>query len=296
MTKSPDLWKKVDVELYDPGGSQTKAARKLVLKLSSCTTHIKLDFRHRSDWTELLDFKELCLRLKKCRRLQMLYLRASKLADNLQSVIDFCTQFLQNLKILVFHYSVFPHSVVAKKRRKKCEEISKIETLDLNSCELGLYNKPPFSRMHHLRKLCLGLVLGVRDSWFDDVSFHHNPIEILDLATGISSKSFRAIQSHMLHLKELYICKSLVRDNDFCFISLKFPYLEKICLNGSLFVTWEGIFCLIESCEYLQHIYVHEELVQACAARPFFIKNKCKLELVKVANCCNHRKVDYLCE
>lgn len=294
LTKSRDLWKKVDVELYEPCGSQNKAARKLVAKLPSCVTHIKLDFRHRSDWTELLNFKELCVRLKRCPNLQMLHLRASKLSDNLQSVIDFCTQFLKELKILVFHYSVFPHCLVGKKQRQKFEVISKIEILDLNSCELGPFNKPPFSRMPHLRKLFLGLA-HVNDSWFQDVTFHCNPLEVLDLGTWIGSKSFQTIQHYILHLKELYLCISYVVNDDFAFTRARFPNLEKICLNGCRRVTCWGIIFFVQSCPFLQYISVDRNVVRACATNLYFLKNKCKLELVKFFDCYSHRKVDYLC-
>lgn len=293
LTKSRALWKIVDVELYEPGGSQNKAAGNFTDNIPSCATHIRLDFRHRSDWTDLLDFKKLCVRLKRCPNLQMLFLRASKLSDHLQSVIDLCTQFLQKLKILVFYYSVFPHCPERKKRRKKCRKFSKIEILDLDSCELGRYNKPPFFKMHKLRKLLLGLTY-IRDSWFEGVTFHRNPLEVLDIGMScIGSWTFRAIHSHVPHLKELYICMSYVEDRDLCVSNFVLPHLQKICLNECCRITCEGIVSLIQKCPSLQHAYVDFDVILACAAHPFFVQNKCKLGIVKVVGC-SHRKLDYL--
>lgn len=297
LTNCPVLWKKVDVELYEPCGSQNKAVSNLVDKIPSCATHVRLDFRHRSDWTELLDFKKLCMRLTKCHNLQMLFFRASKLSDHLQSVIDLCCHFLQNLKILVFIYSVFPHHPPRKKRKKKCR-ISKIEILNLNSCELGRYNKLPFLRMPRLRKLLLG-VTYVRDSWFEGVTFRRNPLEVLDLGmTNIGSRTFQAIRSHIPHLKELYICVSDVEDNDLRFSNFVFPHLQKICISCCHRVTCEGIVFLLQSCPSLQYVYVDYfmyNILKTCAAHRFLLENKCNLRIVETAGC-SHRKIDYLRE
>lgn len=148
--------------------------------------------------------------------------------------------------------------------------------------------------MPHLTKLFLGLTC-IRDSWFEDVTFHCNPLEVLDLGTWIDSKSFQAIQNNISHVKELYLCVSDVEDNDFLFSSRLFPRLEKICLVACWGLTIWSLVALIQSCPFLKHIYVDKEVALSCVDHPFFRKNKHKLGLIKFCGCYQHRKVDYLC-
>lgn len=95
LTRSPVLWKKIDVEILPSHVSQTTVMKCFVDKLPLCVTCIRLLFRFRHSWSGPLDFKQLSMRLHdRCPHLEMLILDTAILSDNLTSIIDLCTEFL----------------------------------------------------------------------------------------------------------------------------------------------------------------------------------------------------------
>lgn len=264
-----------------------KAAKTVIEKLPCFTTYIKLDFRDNCNWFKPLNFKEFSEMLhKKCPNLETLILQRAHLSDDtLWKVIDLCTQFLQKIKVLVFHYSVFANYPI----EEKDGDISKIEVLDVSGCFLGHYNRPPFSRMPHLKKLYLAHSNTIC-SWFQDASFLKQ-LEVLDVRrTESHSCTFEIIQNHGLHLKELYLCGAYLQDEDLIFNHSAFPSLEIISLKFNYCITCDGVISLIQSCPSLCHIYVCVSLAESFAIHPFVVANKSKFENIQVSSSCFKQK------
>lgn len=264
VTRSPTLWKKVDVKFYLSRKSLNTMTMCFVNKLPSCVTSIRLDYSN-LDSTEELNFEEFCVRLRKrCPHLEMLILEHVHFPDNLPSVIGLCTQFLPDLKILVFRHSTFSNCST----REKFGDISKIEVLDVSDCEVGRFKKIQFSNMPQLR------VLNLRNS-------------------GFVSPAFLSLQEHGLNLEELYLCNTVVYPEDLIFSNSMFPRLKIICLCSN-FSTVKGIFSAIQSCQSLQKLYIHEcYLGMNIMSHPFFKDNRSKFTIIEpVAQHHNHN-VDY---
>lgn len=296
LTKSPLLWKKVDVKLILRDNSHTEIVTNFVNTLPFCVTCIRLDFTLISHHFESLKFEEFCVKLQEmCPSLEILILDKAKLSDSLSSIIDLCILFLQNLRILVFRFCIFPDCPA----RDLCEDISKIEILDVSCCHFGSFIKPPFSRMPDLKTLRLSNT-DVDDFWFEgDISFF-NQLDILDLGyTRISSRTFRGICAHAFNLKELYLCWANLEDDDFKLNFAVFPHLKTICIRycRGVEVTYEAVIFLIQSCESLQNIYVTQQVANFFRKRPFVAVNKCNSSgIVKVIDCDGHQKINYLCK
>lgn len=286
LTRSPVLWKKVDVEFHWSHGSQNTVAEYFVNKLPSCASHLRLNFEYHRNWTEPLDFEKLSTRLKeRCPHLKMLILDSVTLSNSLSLVIDLCTVFLENVKTLAFCYSEFRQCP----EKEECHGISKIEILDLLCCEFRQYNKPPFSRMPYLKQLHMRYNISaedIDDSWFEDDSTFLNQLHVLDLVSSdFSPRTFQAIQNNGLNLTELYLCWSHLEDSFLNFSNTVFPHLETICFTRCIGVTCEGVISLIQSCQSLQNVYVNKEVAESYAAHPFVAANKCKLKIVKAGQC-----------
>lgn len=290
LTRSPVLWRKVDVEFQRRRGSQNAVINSFVNRLPSCVTCIRFDFRDHRHWREPVNFTQLCIRLQeKCPRLKVLILHESKLSDSLPLIIDLCIQFLPNVKTLVLHFSEIP----GYPTRSKCDADSKIEVLDVYGCYLGHMNRPPFSRMSCLKELHLGLTCVHDFSFKEDISFL-NQLEVLNLSdTWTGSTTFQAIQSNALNLKELYMCGIAVEDEDLRLSNSAFPQLKIACLASCHRVTCWGVYLFVQSCESLQNVYVDEDLAETYAENPFII-SRYKTGIVKAIDCDHNHNVDYL--
>lgn len=296
LTKSPLLWKKVDVKLILCHGSETETVTNFINTLPFCVTYIRLDFTLISYHFEPLKFEELCVNLQeKCPNLEVLILDKVKLSDNLLAVIDLCTLFLQKFRILAFRFCIFPQSPV----RDLCDGTSKIEVLDVSCCHFKSFIKPPFPRMPNLKTLHLSNT-DVDDFWFeDDISFL-SQLHVLDLGyTRISSRTFQEICTHACNLRELYLCWANLKDDDFKLNFAVFPHLKTICIRycRGVEVTCDAVFSLLQSCESLQNIYVTQQVAKFFRKHPFAVVNKCSYSgIVKDTDCDVHQKINYLCK
>lgn len=254
LTRSPILWRRVDVILYEHRESQTEAVKKLIAILSCCVTHISLDFRDIYSWTERLNFSELSVRLQeKCPHLETFILEDAKLSESLLLVIDLCTRLLQNIKVLVVRFSEFPDSPA----KTEFDGISEIEVLDVSWCDFGLFNQPPFSKMTYLKQLRVADT-KVDDSWFEADTSFLDRLEVLDLGrTEIGCQTFRSIRNHGENLRELYLCWVNLQDNDLKFSNSLFPHLKTICLRYCCTLTCEDVVSLIQSCHSLKKCLCH---------------------------------------
>lgn len=285
MTQSPVLWREVDVKLYHSFGSQNTVATSFVNKLPSCVYRIRLDFRISLDWTEPLNFEELSSILRKrCPHLKILILECAKLSDSFPLIIDLCAQYLEKLQTLVFRFTYFP-LLTYLIPRAGCDHISKIEILDLSSCDFE-DSTPLFSKMTFLKQLHLRNV-NVDDYWFESDPSFLNQLHVLDLGeTEIGFETFQAIHNHGLNLTELYLCGTDLEDDDFS--NSVFPHLKTICLRFCKYVTCDVVVSLIQSCRSLQNVYVDEEVAESYIVHPFAVANRCKLDIVKFIYWCNH--------
>lgn len=281
LTKSPSLWKKVNVKFHYMHGSQNIVAKCFVDSLPACATCIRLDFRFRSSWTEPLNFKELSIKLQeKCPHLEVLFLYGAELSDNLPSVIHLCALFLPDVKKLTLNYVNFRDYPA----REELSRISKIEVLDLSNCHLGHFNGPPFSRMPHLKDLSL-VDTNANNSFFEDSTSFLNQLCVLNLRRSVfSSRLFNIIRNHGTNLKELYVCGTNLENNDLYFKKSVFPHLKTICLRYCDRVTYKGIKFLLQSCRSLKNVYVSSWKL---ASRSYTYGS---WDTVKALNCSIHQK------
>lgn len=268
--------------------SKNEAVKEIIQDLSFWTTHIKLNFRY---MTDQLMFEDISMTLQKqCCHLHTLIFCDTELSVNLQSIINLCAHFLQNVRVLVLRNSKFGSNPV----NGEYNEISKLEVLDVRRCFPASGNRPLFSIMPHLKKLCLADVVQIDDFWFEDDFSFLSQLEVLDLGnTMIHIDTFLALQARALNLIELYLCRTIIWNA--ALMEFVFPKLKTICLNFCYYVNYEGIVSIIESCPSLQNIYVKEKVAESYAKCDFVDQNESKLEVVKVANSDNHFMLkDYL--
>lgn len=295
LTKDPGLWKKVTVQFTPFHQSQNTVAKDFVNLLPPCVTYIKLQFKKQCSrqLTGQLNFEELAVGLqRRCPHLKTLILDYATLSHSFASIINLCTTFLQDVKILMFHRSTFPAC-------PETEEIgadSKIEVLAVSLCNLKHFNKPLFSRMAYLKELCLNdNGLDMIDSWFQDDTSFLNKLHILDLGyTRISiGRIFPVIQNNGYSLKELYLCAADLHDYYLTYNSV-FPHLETICLKGCWSVTSQGVISLIQACQCLQNVYVDEKVATDVATMySFTVANKCKTIVKSILHCSVHQRLCY---
>lgn len=300
LTRSPTLWKRVNVNFHYSHESQTTVTSCFINTLPPCVTCIRINFKRiHAGWSEHLNFEELCLRLQRsCPCLKILIFSGAILSDNLTPIIDLCTQFLHGVKILVFRHSSFP----SRRLVANAGGCSKIEILDISDCdfyfdpddyeEMDFVDKPPFSRMPNLKQLHLyGSNVGY--SWFqDDISFL-NQLQMLNLGcTHIRSRTFLILLNHGHNLKELYLCEIDLQRLDVNFGNSVFPSLETICIRDS-YVICEPIISLIQSCRSLQNVYVNDGMAKDFAAHPYVVTNRRMAEIVKPIHSDHRHNVDY---
>lgn len=131
LTKDPVLWKEVDVNFHESHKSQDTVVKCFMKMLPPSVVRIRLYFWDHDSWEDRLNFKELSMEFQtKCPTLRMLILKEAEFSESLHSIIDSCTQFLQNIKILVLDSCEFPR--FPTKKGKKIVGTSKIEVLDLS--------------------------------------------------------------------------------------------------------------------------------------------------------------------
>lgn len=293
LARSPVLWKKVDVQIFPSHNrSLTSITKSFIDRLLPCVTYIRLDFNNNFEWVIKLVFVELCVRLQeKCPHLEVFILIRCEFSDSLSSVINLCTQFLQDVKKLVFCYCLFSdcHST------GECDGISKMEVLGVWLCEFEgkSLKKTPFSRMPYLKELYLSGSHGIDDSLFKGDTSFLNQIQVLNLKSpNIGSRTFSVIKNHGINIKELCLLSFDLQDHDLNFNNSIFPQLTTICLVDCYRVTCEGVVSLIQSCQSLQNVYVDNNVAKSFAAHPFAIANRCKSRIVKEIYCNRHCGVD----
>ena len=295
MTKCPLLWKKVDVEFQWCNRSINKVSADFAKNLPTCATHIKLDFWNLNRWGERLKFETFCCNLgSRCSSLKALILHNTLFSVSLRSAIDLCRQSMPNLEIISFRDCSFTDYSV----KVGCDHPSKLKVLDVyythgsvSSTKLTLLN------MTSLKKLCL-FGTSVNDDWFsgDTSSLRHLQVLNLQAARDISSRTFQILQVHAPNLIELYLCRTNLGDSDFTFDRPVFPQLRILCLIKCLHVTCVGVVSLVQSCQFLQDVYVDDRVVYSYAEHPFVIDNWRKLEIVKTNTCMHYFHADYLQE
>ena len=154
--------------------SQNEVVTIFLENLPSCVTHLKIDFLffHHLEWKDQLKFQEFCVKLEnKCPSLKTLILHGACFSFNLQSVVDLCRQYFQNLEVLSLHYSDFTDYSV----KEHCDDFSKIKILDF-FCTHRIGSSPEltFSKMPSLKKISLALTKA-NSNWFhNDISFLSN--------------------------------------------------------------------------------------------------------------------------
>ena len=250
---------------------------------------MKLDFEN-CYWQERLDFEDFCMTMKqRCPYLHTLNFYLAFFSVDLPTMINMCSEFLPNLKVLILE-SVFGD----ESKEREYHGLSKIEILDVSQC--GNVRLGPLSKMPYLKKLNFsGLNMA---HWFfeeETVPFLHQ-LELLHLGnTNIGPRTLRLLQNHAVNLIELYLCHTYLNDNDFHFSDSVFPLLKTICLVDCD-VTCEGsILYLVQSHPLLQNIYVDRDVAEYYAKHSFVAANLSKLGIVKyIDNCDLHNKLDYL--
>ena len=278
----------MDVKFSCFGGIQDERVSMFLENLPSPVAHMKLDFSS-SSWRGQFNFENFCKRMKQmCPHLHTLILHHAVFSINLSSVINLCSKYLPNLKVLILPMSVFGNNC----KEEKFGGISKIEILDISRCmQIGRFTLS--SEVPCLKKLNLSGIVAT-DNWEffcdDNVSFLHQ-LEYLNLGlTYIISADFRILQNHAVNLTELFLCYVSLNDDDFKFNKPVFPLLKTICIINSRFVTCEGIVSLVMSCQSLVDVYVDMKLAESYANHPFVILNVLKLGIVKGIIYCNHHK------
>lgn len=129
LTKDPDLWKDVNVSFHKSHKSQDTVVRCFMKILPPSLFRIRLYFGE-FVWENGLNFKELCMEFqRRCPDLKMLILEGAVISESLQSIIDSCTEILQNVKVTVLDSSGL--SRFPTKDEIKTLDTSKIEVMDL---------------------------------------------------------------------------------------------------------------------------------------------------------------------
>lgn len=182
---------------------------------------------------------------------------------------------------------------------------SEIEVLDLSHSRGIRFIHPTFNNfsfvyMPNLKKLHLaGCALSEPNCSF----FVHDVIKNLHLfnleQNDIGFNTFLTILKYGIHLTELYVCWTLVKDDDLIFDEMQkglinkynllpaLKSLEKICLRGCN-VTSNGIGSFIQFCPALRRVSVGNEELNSATDY-----SACNTEIVKVLNgfrYCNHNE------
>ena len=278
----------MDVKFAWFNGCQNEIASIFAKSLSSSVTHMKLDFSYcRLSWRRMLSFEELCFSLKEnCSDLHTLTFYCGLLEENLPSVIDLCSAFFPNLKALIFTNTIFGLNY----KKRELAGISKIKVLTVFGClmdEMSIYT---FPKMPYLEKINFTNTC-INDNWFlnNENGFPLHQLQILHIGySNISSINFRALKSCAVNLIELFLCGSILFNDDLSFHNTVFPFLKTICLRHVKFVTCEGLVSLVQSCPSLQNIYVDRGLAESYANHSFVITNTSESRIVKAVDSCDH--------
>lgn len=278
LTKDPALWRKVTAYFssYDRE-FQANAIESFLNLLPPCVTFLTLKFND----TEPLNFEALSVKLKvKCPQLKMLELCNTKLTHTLPSIINLCSQQLKNVRILLFRLCEFSKCPA----KDECLDISEIEILEFFWCKLGHFNKSQFSRMPHLKNLRF-CATDVNDSWFIENPSFLNQLRVLDLGgSNYGIRTFQAIWNHAFNLQELYLCVSQSIEEDFDFDNPVFSNLKTICFSSVWAITWFDIVTIVESCQSLQNVYVHRDVIKCFDDPSYVVGNVCMSEILKEKN------------
>lgn len=136
---------------------------------------------------------------------------------------------------------------------------------------------------------------GVSDYTFEIHPSIVSSLEVLDLEGTITGYfAFKAVRNYGSHLVELYMCFTLVQDDDLVFENRvdALPRLEKVCLRACN-VTYNGIISLLKSCKSLQHVCVGQP---GAEAQNHY--SKCNSEKVHITDsflyCDHYAEINYM--
>ena len=266
----------------------SEAAIKFIQMLPSCVTHLKLSFEYSEDWT--LDFRDFSVTLQdRCPNLQVLIFHRARLTDVANPrKIQLSKLLISNIQVLAFHHCV------SKNYSMICSDdtaASTIEVFDISRSKLS-FDYSFISKMPHVKKMYLA-GSGICDLIFKTDPSIVSRLEVLDLeGTLTGSSAFKAVRDYGFHLVELYMCFTLLNDDDLIFDDDILPRLEKLCVRVSD-VTHKGVASLLKACKSLQHVYVGD-----LTANPENDYSMCDPEKVRIINgfeyCDHYAKVDFM--
>ena len=137
--------KKIDVDFFQSNIFKNELASFFFRKLPSSVIQMKLDFEN-CYWQERLDFEDFCMTMKqRCPYLHTLNFYLAFFSVDLPTMINMCSEFLPNLKVLILE-SVFGD----ESKEREYHGLSKIEILDVSQC--GNVRLGPLSKMPYLKK------------------------------------------------------------------------------------------------------------------------------------------------
>lgn len=265
---------------------------KFVQMLPSCVTHLRLNFTYSEAWA--LNLRDLSMILQeRCPSLEVLiFHRARFMTINAsRAVLYICEQLMTNIRVLVFHHAALNDVTMLD---ISDAVLSKIEVLDISRSTQMLLNDSFVSRVPHLKKMRLA-GSGISDYTFETHPSIVSNLEVLDLEGTITGYfAFKAVLNYGSHLVELYMCFTLLQDDDLVFENPAdaLPCLEKVCLRASN-VTYKGVISLLKSCKSLQHVCVGEPV-----ADPENDYSKCNSEKVEIIHgflyCDHYAKINYM--
>lgn len=270
----------------------SEAAMKFVQMLPSCVTHLRLDFTYSEDWA--LNLRDLSVILQeRCPRLEVLiFHRARFITINIsRATLYVCEQLMANIRVLVFHHTALNDVTMLD---ISDAILSKIQVLDISRSAQMLLNDSFVSRVPNLKKMLLA-GSGISDYTFETHPSIVSRLEVLDLEGTITGYfAFKSVRNYGFHLVELYMCFTLVQDDDLVFEKPAdaLPRLKKVCLRASN-VTYKGIISLLKSCKSLQHVCVGQPVTD-----PENDYSKCNSEKVEIIDgflyCDHYAKINYM--
>lgn len=265
---------------------------KFVQMLPPCVTHLRLDFTYSEDWA--LNLRDLSMILQeRCPSLEVLIFHRARFMTITISrpILYISEQLMANIRVLVLHHTALKDVTMLD---GSDAVLSKIEVLDISRSTHMLLNDSFASRVPLLKKMRLA------GSGISDYTFETHPsivfgLEVLDLEGTITGYfAFQAVRNYGSHLVELYMCFTLVQDDDLVFENSAeaLPRLEKVCLRAS-HVTYKGVLSLLKSCKSLQNVCVGNVV-----ADPENDYSRCNSEKVQIIEgfvyCDHYAKINYM--
>ena len=282
----------------------SEAAMDFVRALPPCVTHLRLSFEDTED--PYINITKLLKKLQeRCPDIRVLIFHRARLKakDCSYSIVHLCESLLTNMRVLVMHYCKLKKHLMIY---NKDTVTSKIEVLDVTGSaslikvpydDYNLYFRPLFRDVPRLKKVHFSEMYE-NDEIFSEDPSKISHLELLNLERNfVGPKTFRAIQKYGSNLIELYICYTVLNDNDLIFEDAVdiLPQLKKICLRATP-VTFRGIHSLMESCPSVQHIHVGSYQIENSQAVGYHLCNSERIHVVQKNDFCYHfSEIDYIC-